>query len=294
MVGKKELEKDPLARTLGQVMDAAFIDREDSGAAVEGLRKVEELARKGLSILVAPEGTRLDTTEVGPFKKGPFRMAMSVGIPIVPIVIRNAEVVAARDSATFNPGEVDVVVYPPISVEDWTLDNLPDRIDEVRQLYLDTLADWPRGAVPEVRIGAGAKSGAVKKATKIVPAKKASGKKTTAKPAAAKKPAAKSAAAKKATTTPKKSPTETATKKKATAKKVAAKIPTAKTPTAKSAPAQKPASPVAPAPAKKTAPTPVKTADGGSKNPVPPQNSAENSRGAGSAEASSVAAEGQS
>lgn len=142
-VGKKELEKDPIVGTLGKIMDAAFIDREDPQKAVEGLRKVEELARKGLSILIAPEGTRLDTTEVGPFKKGPFRIAMSAGIPLVPIVIRNAEVIAARDSSTFNPGTVDVVVYPPIPIDDWTHDNLDERIAQVRQLYLDTLADWP-------------------------------------------------------------------------------------------------------------------------------------------------------
>ncbi|HXO52298.1 MAG TPA: HAD-IB family hydrolase/lysophospholipid acyltransferase family protein, partial [Mycobacterium sp.] len=100
-VGKKELENDPIVGTMGKIMDAAFIDRDDPKKAVEGLRKVEQLARKGLSILIAPEGTRLDTTEVGPFKKGPFRIAMSAGIPIVPIVIRNAEVIAARDSTTF-------------------------------------------------------------------------------------------------------------------------------------------------------------------------------------------------
>jgi putative phosphoserine phosphatase/1-acylglycerol-3-phosphate O-acyltransferase len=142
-VGKKELENDPIVGTMGKIMDAAFIDRDDPQKAVEGLKKVEDLARKGLSILIAPEGTRLDTTEVGQFKKGPFRIAMSAGIPIVPIVIRNAEVIAARDSSTFNPGTVDVVVYPPIPVDDWTHENLQERIDEIRQLYLDTLAEWP-------------------------------------------------------------------------------------------------------------------------------------------------------
>ena len=126
-VGKKELEKNPIMGTLGKVMDAAFIDRENPKAAVEELKKVEELARKGLSIVIAPEGTRLDTTEVGPFKKGPFRIAMAAGIPIVPIVIRNAEVIAARDSNTFNPGTVDVVVYPPIPIDDWTVENLPEQ-----------------------------------------------------------------------------------------------------------------------------------------------------------------------
>lgn len=173
-VGKKELEKDPIVGTLGKIMDAAFIDREDPQKAVEGLKKVEELARKGLSILIAPEGTRLDTTEVGPFKKGPFRIAMSAGIPVVPIVIRNAEVIAARDSSTFNPGTVDVVVYPPIPVDDWTHDNLGERIAEVRQLYLDTLADWPHdeSSLPELYDrnvrpkGPPAKGSAAKKATK--------------------------------------------------------------------------------------------------------------------------------
>ena len=180
-VGKKELEKNPLMFALGKVMDAAFIDRENTKAAVEELKKIEDLARKGLSIVIAPEGTRLDTTEVGPFKKGAFRMAMAAGIPIVPIVIRNAEVIAARDSNTFNPGTVDVIVYPPIPVDDWTVENLSARIAEVRRLYLDTLKNWPRDEVPETKLASGA---AASKAAKKAPAKKAAAKKATTKKAA--------------------------------------------------------------------------------------------------------------
>ena len=200
-VGKKELENDPIVGTMGKIMDAAFIDRDDPAKAVEGLKKVEDLARKGLSILIAPEGTRLDTTEVGEFKKGPFRIAMSAGIPIVPIVIRNAEVIAARDSSTFNPGTVDVVVYPPIPIDDWTHENLPERIAEVRQLYLDTLRDWPHDELPVPDLYKRAKAPAKKAPAKKAPAKKA--------PAAKKTPAKKAAAAKK-------TPAQTATKRTGT------------------------------------------------------------------------------
>jgi len=70
---------------------------------------------------------------------------MAAGLPIVPIVYRNAEVIAGRDANVLNPGTVDVAVLPPIPTDDWTLDDLQDRIAGVRQLYLDTLADWPRG-----------------------------------------------------------------------------------------------------------------------------------------------------
>jgi putative phosphoserine phosphatase/1-acylglycerol-3-phosphate O-acyltransferase len=228
-VGKKELENDPIVGTIGKVMDAAFIDRDNPKAAIEGLRKVEENAKKGLSILIAPEGTRLDTTEVGPFKKGPFRIAMSAGIPIVPIVIRNAEVISARDSTTFNPGTVDVVVYPPISTEDWTVENVSDKIAEVRQLYLDTLKDWPHEKVPKIGPYARTRSAAKKApAKKAESAKKAASAKNSApakKAAPAKKssPAKAKAATKATKATARKTPAKKAPAEKAPAKKAAAK-----------------------------------------------------------------------
>jgi len=187
-VGKKELESDPIIGTLGKLLDAVFIDRDDPTAAVETLHQVEERARNGLSIVIAPEGTRVDTTEVGPFKKGPFRIAMAAGIPIVPIVIRNAEIIAARDSITMNPGTVDVAVFPPIPVDHWTLDTLPERIAEVRQLYLDTLASWPVDELPEIPLYTHSK--------KSAPAKTKAGKAAakTAKEAAQSRPSKKHAA----------------------------------------------------------------------------------------------------
>ena len=208
-VGKKELEKDPLMGTIGKMMDAAFIDRDDPQSAIESLHKMEDLARKGLSILIAPEGTRLDTTEVGQFKKGPFRMAMATGIPIVPIVIRNAEVVAERNSSTFSAGKVDVAVFPPIPVDDWTTENLSDRIAEVRQLYLDTLKDWPEDVLPDAPMYARAKK-ARKPVIKTAPAAK------TAAKAPAKKAPAKKAATKTAAKTPAKKTAAKANPAKAT------------------------------------------------------------------------------
>jgi putative phosphoserine phosphatase/1-acylglycerol-3-phosphate O-acyltransferase len=165
-VGKRELERDPIAGPLGKLTEMVFIDRDDAVSAVESLHEVEERAKRGLSVVIAPEGTRVDTTEVGPFKKGPFRIAMAAGIPIVPIVIRNAEVVAARDSMSANPGTVDVAVFPAIPVDDWTVDNLSDRIAEVRQLYLDTLADWPVDELPPWRPKSAAKPSAKRSAKK--------------------------------------------------------------------------------------------------------------------------------
>jgi putative phosphoserine phosphatase/1-acylglycerol-3-phosphate O-acyltransferase len=142
-VAKKELQKDPLFRTVADLMDVVFVDRSDSTAAVEQMKSLEQLAASGLSVIVAPEGQRSLTGELGEFKKGAFRLAMAAKIPLIPIVIRNADVLGARDTTAIRPGKVEVAVLQPVSVEDWTLDDLEKRIDGVRQLYVDTLADWP-------------------------------------------------------------------------------------------------------------------------------------------------------
>ena len=182
-VGKKELQNDPLVGTLGKLVDTVFIDRDNHESAVASMKEAEQLARKGISVVIAPEGTRMDTKSVGPFKKGPFRLAMAAGVPIVPIVIRNAEVISARDSSTLHPGTVDIVVYPPLPLDGWTLDNLSERIEEVRQLYIDTLTKWPYEEVPESPLynRPPAKKAAAKKApTKKAPAKKAAARKASA------------------------------------------------------------------------------------------------------------------
>jgi putative phosphoserine phosphatase/1-acylglycerol-3-phosphate O-acyltransferase len=143
-VATKELLSSRVFGQFGKLLDIAFVDREHPGTAAV-LRPLEVAARKGLSILVAPEGSPLDTESVGPFKKLAFLIAMATGLPIVPIVIRNSESVAGRNTAKLNPGTVDIAVLPPVSVEGWTLLNLRERIEQVRTDYLETLAEWPTG-----------------------------------------------------------------------------------------------------------------------------------------------------
>ena len=69
--------------------------------------------------------------------------------------------------------------------------DLPDNIAEVRQLYLDTLKNWPRDEVPETKLSSGANPN--KAVAKKAPAKKAPAKKTPTKKTPAKTTAKKTA-----------------------------------------------------------------------------------------------------
>ena len=125
-VAKKELAANPVVRLAGALADAVFIDRDDrAGCDRRDAPTGRGGARcAGKSLAVAPEGTRSGTGRLGPFKKGAFRLAMAGGVPVVPIVFRNANDVWPLGTQFMRPGTVDVVVHPPIPTDDWTDDDL--------------------------------------------------------------------------------------------------------------------------------------------------------------------------
>jgi HAD superfamily hydrolase (TIGR01490 family) len=142
-VAKKELATDPVFGLAFRLAGVAFVDRGDHGHGQQALEPAVRKLRDGISVLIAPEGTRSVTPALGEFKKGAFHMAMQAGVPVVPIVIRNAGEMMWRDAMTIRPGCVDVVVHPAIDVTAWSADELTERVAGVRQLYADTLACWP-------------------------------------------------------------------------------------------------------------------------------------------------------
>jgi HAD superfamily hydrolase (TIGR01490 family) len=148
-VAKKEVAHQPGFGHFLRLANVAFVDRADSKQAVAALQPVVERLREGYSIAISPEGTRSPTPMMGRFKKGAFHIAMQGGVPIVAIVIRNAGEVLWRGSKVMRPGVVDVHVHEPISVADWTRETLDERIAEVRELFVQTLSDWPRPQLTE-------------------------------------------------------------------------------------------------------------------------------------------------
>lgn len=142
-VAKAEARKVPGFGRFMEMAEVAFLDRSDSGKAVDALKPAVDRLKKGLSVCIAPEGTRSWTPKLGPFKKGPFHLAMQAGVPIVPVVIRNAGEIMGRNDQTMRSGVVQVAILPPVDVTQWKVSELTARVAEVRQMYVDTLENWP-------------------------------------------------------------------------------------------------------------------------------------------------------
>jgi putative phosphoserine phosphatase/1-acylglycerol-3-phosphate O-acyltransferase len=139
-VAKRELESAPVLGALLRLAGTVFVDRGDRAQATLAMQPAIDAMREGWSVAIAPEGTRSATQKLGPFKKGAFRMAMAAGVPIVPVVIRNALDALPKGGLVIRPATVEVVVHPPIPTTGWTRETLDERIAEVRRLFDATLA----------------------------------------------------------------------------------------------------------------------------------------------------------
>ncbi|WP_227998335.1 HAD-IB family hydrolase [Nocardia australiensis] len=142
-IGKKELTRNPIFGPLMRFVGVTFIDRSNTERAKAALAPVVETLRGGLSIAIAPEGHRSYTPGPLPFKKGAFHIALQAGVPVIPVVIRNAGEIAWRDSMIARKGTVDVAILEPIDVSGWSPDDMDDEVESVRRLYLETLLNWP-------------------------------------------------------------------------------------------------------------------------------------------------------
>lgn len=139
-IGKAEIKSFPIIGPALQYTDMVFVDRSNTQNAIEAMKPVvDAITEEGLSVCIAPEGTRSTGRKLGPFKKGPFHIAMQAGVPIVPVVIHNAADALPKGQNIVRSANIKVTVLQPIDVSDWTLKNMTKKIDAVRAEYLETL-----------------------------------------------------------------------------------------------------------------------------------------------------------
>lgn len=138
---KKEVWRIPI---LGYAFDLASlvpVDRSNRAAAIESIHKAGEVMRRGINMMVYPEGTRSTDGRLLPFKKGPFHLAMETGFPIVPVTMLETFEMMPKGKLTAKGGTATVVFHPPID---------PKRFSSLDDLIVDA-ENAVRSALPKER-----------------------------------------------------------------------------------------------------------------------------------------------
>jgi 1-acyl-sn-glycerol-3-phosphate acyltransferase len=114
IVYKAEIDAIPLLARAFRHGGFVPIDRRNKEAAMRSLEAGARSIRDGNSFLIFPEGTRSQTGEMLPFKKGGFLMALKAQAPIVPVAISGGRDAMQRGSRIIRPVTVSIRVGAPI------------------------------------------------------------------------------------------------------------------------------------------------------------------------------------
>ncbi len=125
-----------LIRRIGQI---PIPPRGATNQAIHALERAKELFHKGISIAIAPEGTRSKTGELGPFKKGAFHLAVQLEASVAPIVLVGMHQFNRKGDWLLFPGTVDIYFEAPISTKGLTSKNVRNLTETVRSVVASRL-----------------------------------------------------------------------------------------------------------------------------------------------------------
>ncbi|MCI0449532.1 MAG: 1-acyl-sn-glycerol-3-phosphate acyltransferase [Chlorobi bacterium] len=134
MIYKREINKVPI---LGWAMLAVGfipIDRENIRSAMKSLDRASEKVKKGLSVVIYPEGTRTKDGDVGEFKRGMFYLADKSQADIIPVSMSGTFELMPSGSLKVKPGNVNVVIGKPVKYR-----KDKELLNEIRNIVTENL-----------------------------------------------------------------------------------------------------------------------------------------------------------
>lgn len=117
-----------------------IIPRGNTESAMGSIERAKTLFRSGISMAIAPEGTRSPDGHLLPFKKGGFHMAIDLQADIVPLVFRGMHRFNQKNGFLLRPGKVVMEILPPVLTENCTRKDSTLLRDRMYMKYLEKLS----------------------------------------------------------------------------------------------------------------------------------------------------------
>jgi 1-acyl-sn-glycerol-3-phosphate acyltransferase len=135
MVAKTELFRIPIYGRAMRAGGTIEVDRASRDKAIASLERAGRQISEGVSVWIAPEGTRSRDGTLGPLKRGGFHLAVGTGTPIVPIAISGTRnILPPKTTKMLFDVPVRVTYGTPIDVAGRDVESL---MDEVARFFRD-------------------------------------------------------------------------------------------------------------------------------------------------------------
>ncbi|MBN1599382.1 MAG: 1-acyl-sn-glycerol-3-phosphate acyltransferase [Bacteroidales bacterium] len=130
---KKELRKIPGLGWGSVKVGHIFLDRSNNRAALESLAAAKEKLVNGTSVVIFPEGTRSKTGIPGSFKRGGFKLAIDLKLPILPVTLKGTRKILPADILVQFPGKVEMIIHEPVSIDGYSEKNIRELMDLTKE-----------------------------------------------------------------------------------------------------------------------------------------------------------------
>jgi len=130
-VYKKSMTKIPIFGWAMYLSGYIPIDRKNARNAIDSLKKAADAMKRGISIVMYPEGTRSADGEVKEFKKGMAMLAAISDCRVVPVSIQGTYDLLPRDSFKIKRGTVYVTIGSPVDYS-----KSPEYLNELREIVI--------------------------------------------------------------------------------------------------------------------------------------------------------------
>ncbi len=153
-MGKKELFSLPVIGWMMKLSGDIPVDRGSARSGVLAFSMAKHYLEQKCSVMMFPEGTRTTDGRVRPFNDGAFHLAVSAGVPILPLVIDGSRDCIPKHSWKFGkPSDIFLKVLSPVDTSSYGLADVPALRESVRTSIINQIAEWrsvPASAVDGV------------------------------------------------------------------------------------------------------------------------------------------------
>ena len=152
-VAKREFLGNFIMRTFLGGLGSIFVERFDVLKSAEHADALAAAARRGVSLILFPEGTFRHRPGLLPFRTGAFQVAAQAGIPTIPVGLRGTRYLLREGTWYFRRSAVTVTFGAPVMPDgsDWAAAvRLRDRVraEILRTCGEPDVGEWDSGVAP--------------------------------------------------------------------------------------------------------------------------------------------------
>jgi 1-acyl-sn-glycerol-3-phosphate acyltransferase len=150
-IAKRSLFRAPVLGWLMRMGGDLPVERGEGASVRAMMAQARATLATGLPLMIFPEGTRSPDGQLQRFKDGAFDLAITAGVPILPVVVEGTHRCRPKGSKWFGDADATARVLAPIPTAGLTLADLPALREQVRDLIAGELASMQAAVASRAR-----------------------------------------------------------------------------------------------------------------------------------------------